>query len=174
MEEILLGTEAMTLPALIAVARAGARVRIAAESEERIRRARDRVERERAEVGHQKTQTAISIGATVLGAFLGRRAIGSGSLGRAATAARGAGRVAREMGDVARAEENLSVLKTQLADLESEFEGEVQAVSALEASREELEPIRIRPRKADIEIETVGLAWAPEETRGAGRPHPLL
>src|SRR6185436_17642543 len=52
-----------------------------------VRRAEEQVERQQAQYGGQKVQTVISVGATVLGALLGRR-LGSGSVGRATRHAR--------------------------------------------------------------------------------------
>jgi len=75
----------------------------AADLDEKMRRAVQAAEREAARAIQQKMQTAISIGATLLGAFLGRRAGGTATLGRATTSLRGIGRTMREAGDVERA-----------------------------------------------------------------------
>lgn len=50
------------------------------------------MERESEQAKQQGLQTAISVGATILGTFLGRKSIKVGTIGRATTAARGAGR----------------------------------------------------------------------------------
>ncbi len=66
----------------------------------------------RVRAGHAAgLQVAISIGATVIGAFLGRKAISATTLGRATTAARGAGRVLKERQDVGRAQETVEALQ---------------------------------------------------------------
>ena len=64
------------------------------------------VERESEQVTQQGLQTAISIGTTLIGVMLGRKAMTAATLGRATTAARGAGRVLKERQDVGRASEN--------------------------------------------------------------------
>ena len=56
---------------------------------ERLRRAEAAVTRESEQSSQQKLQAAVSIGATLVGALLGRKAISTGTLGRATTAARG-------------------------------------------------------------------------------------
>ena len=56
-----------------------------------------------------------------LGAFLGRKTISATNIGRATTAIRGAGRAIKESKDVGQAEENVSALQQQLADLEAQF-----------------------------------------------------
>ena len=65
--------------------------------EEKLRRAEQGVTREQQQATSQKLQTAVSIGATVIGALFGRKAISAGTIGRATTAARGFGRSAKEM-----------------------------------------------------------------------------
>ncbi|MGH7572546.1 MAG: ATP-binding protein, partial [Gemmatimonadota bacterium] len=75
----------------------------AARLEERIRKAEQALAREEDQARQAKLQTAVSIGATVLGTLFGRR-----GLGRATTAARGVGRSMEQAGDVGRAEENVA------------------------------------------------------------------
>ena len=84
---------------------------------ERKRRAEQAVAREKEETTSQGIQTAISIGATVLGALLGRKAVSATNIGRATTAARGAGRTIKQAGDVGRAKENVAAIDQQIADL---------------------------------------------------------
>ena len=57
--------------------------------------------RESEQSSQQKLQAAVSIGATLVGALFGRKAISVGTLGRATTAARGMSRTMKEAGDVA-------------------------------------------------------------------------
>ncbi|MBZ5637734.1 MAG: ATP-binding protein [Acidobacteriia bacterium] len=128
--------------------------------EERIRRSEERVRRERAQVQQQTVATAISVGATVLGALFGRKVLSAGTLGRATTAARGAGRVASERQDVARASESVEALRQRLLDLQSEFDGEVAALAA-GGDRAAVEKVAVRPRKSDLIVEQVLLLWLP-------------
>jgi len=141
--------------------------------EERIRRAEQAVTRESAQVSQQGIQTAISIGATLLGALMGRKAVSTSTLGRATTAMRGAGRVLREREDVGRAQENLAALQQQLADLEGEFKAEADATAtSKDPLTEALEPVTVRPSKQNISIRLVALAWAPWWKTGDGEPTP--
>ena len=73
-----------------------------ARATDKIRRAQDSVARDRQQVSQQKTQTAVSLGATLLGALMGRKAVSMSTLGRATTTARGVGRSMKEATDVAR------------------------------------------------------------------------
>ncbi len=52
---------------------------------DQVRRAEERVEREKAQAGQQKMQTALNVGATILGALMGRRMASASNLGRATT-----------------------------------------------------------------------------------------
>ncbi|HWN98209.1 MAG TPA: ATP-binding protein [Blastocatellia bacterium] len=130
--------------------------------QERIRRAQQAVDRESAQASQAKLQTAISFGTTLLGAFLGRKAVSVSSLGRATTAARGVGRSIKEQQDVGRAAESVDVLQGQLADLEAELQSETQTLEAkIDAQTEPLETLSIKPKKTNISVELVALAWAP-------------
>ncbi len=91
--------------------------------QERIRRAEQARERESEQVTQQGLQAAISVGATLIGALLGRKAATASTLGRATTAARGAGRVLKERQDATRAQESLEALQAQLAALDGAVQG---------------------------------------------------
>ncbi len=132
--------------------------------EERIRRAQQAVARESEQAGQQKLQTVISVGATLLGAFLGRKAVSTSTMGRAATAARAGSRAWKESQDVARAGETVEALQQQLADLESQLAAEIQAIeSATAAATETLEAVTIKPKKTNIAVRLVALCWLPSE-----------
>jgi hypothetical protein len=130
--------------------------------EEKKRRAEQAVEREREQAKGQKLQTAISVGATLLSSFMGRKRVGMSTLGGATTAARGAGRSMKEAEDVNRAEENVAVVAQKLADLDAEFKAETATLErSLDPQTEVLDKVSLKPTKANIEVKLVTLAWAP-------------
>jgi hypothetical protein len=138
--------------------------------QERLRRAQQSVDRETDQAKQQKAQTAISFGATLLGAFVGRRALGATTLGRATTAARGVSRSMKEQEDVGRAQDTVASLQQKLTELEEEFRAETAEFEAkLDPQAEELESLNLRPKKADISVQLVALAWAPFWDRGGER-----
>jgi len=138
--------------------------------QERLRRAQQSVDRETDQAKQQKAQTAISFGATLLGAVVGRRALGATTLGRATTAARGVSRSMKEQEDVGRAQDTVASLQQKLTELEEEFRAETAALEAkLDPLAEELESLNLRPKKADISVQLVALAWAPFWDRGGER-----
>jgi hypothetical protein len=126
---------------------------------ERLRKAEARLEREESQYSQQKMQTAISVGASVLDALLGRK-IGRGSLGRATTAARGASRASREKEDVERARQSIDTERAKLAALEADFEQDVAKLrTRYSADALEITAVEIPPRKSDILVHRVALAW---------------
>jgi hypothetical protein len=137
--------------------------------QDRIRRAGQMVERQQAESRSSQMQAAISVGASILGAFLGRKTISAANIGRATTAIRGAGRAIKESGDVGQAEENVSALRQQLADLETQFKTESDALAAAtDPLNEKLERVSLKPTKANISVKLVALAWTPHWRDGKG------
>lgn len=130
--------------------------------QERLRRAELTKEKQQAESRSSQMQAAISVGASILGAFLGRKAISTSNIGRATTAIRSAGRVMKESKDVGVAEENVAALQQQLADLEAQFKSESDALAAAtDPLSEKLETLSIKPTKANITIKILSLAWTP-------------
>lgn len=137
--------------------------------QDRIRRAGQMVERQQAESRSSQMQAAISVGASILGAFLGRKTVSATNIGRATTAIRGAGRAIKESKDVGQAEENVSALQQQLADLEAQFKTETDALSAAtDPLNEKLETFSLKPTKANIAVKLVALAWTPHWQDGKG------
>lgn len=141
--------------------------------EDRIRRAEQAVQREAEQSKQQKLQTVISIGATLLSAFLGRKAVSGTSMGKATTAVRGLGRTIKEGKDVDRAEENVEALQQQLKDLDAALQQEIQALTAeWDVETLPLETLTVRPKKSNISTKLVTLAWVPYWADPTGQPTP--
>jgi hypothetical protein len=141
--------------------------------QDQIRRAEERREREKSQLSQQKMQTAVSIGSSILGALLGRRAISATNVGRVGSAARSASRIGRESQDVARAEESLEVLQQRLEDTKREVDAEVARLeSTLDATTISLRPVEVPARKADIAVGEVALVWTPWRKGADGFPAP--
>jgi hypothetical protein len=137
--------------------------------QDRIRRAGQMVERQQAESRSSQMQAAISVGASILGAFLGRKTISATNIGRATTAIRGAGRAIKESQDVGQAEDNVVALQQQLADLETQFKTETNALAAAtDPLSEKLVTVSLKPTKANIAVKLVTLAWTPHWQDGKG------
>ena len=128
--------------------------------EDQLRRAADRIAREQSQLSQQKMTTAISVGTSILGALLGRKRISAANAQRLGTAARSAGRIGRESDDVSRAEESREVLEQRRNDLQNELEQEISRLkSEFDPATARVERVEIRPRKSDIEVTMLALAW---------------
>ncbi len=130
--------------------------------QERRRRAEQTVAREKQEATQAGLQTAISVGATVLGALFGRKTVSATTIGKATTAARGAGRTMKQAGDISRAQESVGAIDQQIQDLDAELQGEVAAATAAsDPATEKLETVTLRPKKTDITVRKLALVWLP-------------
>jgi hypothetical protein len=127
---------------------------------DKTRRTHDSVAKEEQQASQQKLQTAVSFGATLLGAVLGRKAVSMSTLGRATTAARGVSRSMKESGDIAQAQERQREAEAELKEIEAELEREVQELQggAPDAS---IETTEVKPKKAGVDVRLVALVWKP-------------
>jgi hypothetical protein len=127
--------------------------------QDRLARAEQRVDREESQYRQRKVETGLSVGASILGALLGRKLASAGNIGRAATAARSATRAARERDDIAGAKESAEEARRRLDELEREFRAEAGELQA--AGEPAIERLEVAPRKSDIAVEGVALLWIP-------------
>jgi hypothetical protein len=128
----------------------------------RLMRAEQAVMREKEQSQSSKIQTAISFGTTILGAFLGRKAVSVGSAGRLGTAMRSASRIRKESMDVQRAQETLETTKLGLAELDQRLEEDIERIeAAFDPESESLQEILIKPKSRDMTLEFFGLVWMP-------------
>ncbi len=141
--------------------------------QEKVRRAEQAVQREADQASQAKVQTALSFGATLLGAFTGRKLASTSNISKAASALKGVGRSAQQQSDVERAKETLETYKKQLQDLNAEFEREAESLAAkIDPATETLETLVIKPKKTDIDVRLVALAWAPFRIGPQGQAEP--
>ena len=131
--------------------------------EEQKRRAAASVDRESAQASQQKLQTGLSVGATILGALFGRKAIGVGSLGRATTAARGVGRSMKETDDIRRANETLGAVEERARALDEEIRQETRKITEQFSAASAIERVSLAPKRGQVSVQLVGLGWLPED-----------
>lgn len=128
--------------------------------EERKRRAELAQEQQKAQQSQAMLQSAVSIGSSILSAFLGRKAVSVTSMSKAATAARQIGKTWKESQDVGIAAGNVEQIGQQIAQLQQEFQAEVAAQQQkLDPATENLETVSVRPKKSNINVQLVALAW---------------
>lgn len=128
--------------------------------QERLRRAQQAAEVQQEQARASKVSTAVSVGAAILSAFLGRKSISAANVGRAATAARGFGRTMKESGDVGRAHETVQAVQNEIAELENQLQADINALGT-EVRLEQMERVEVKPRKSAIAVKDVWLVWAP-------------
>jgi hypothetical protein len=126
-----------------------------AKIDERLRRAEVDVQEHEAQTRDQKYQTAISLGTTLLGGFLGRKALGGFR-----TTSRDMGRSVKKKRESEYAKENLQALQEEKQRLDSQFQTEVSTLDTkINPMTENLESIAITPSKTNIVVRFVGLVW---------------
>jgi len=128
----------------------------------RIQRANSACESEKAQATDSKLQSVISIGATILGAFMGRKTISRTTLGGIAGSARRVGRTMKETKDIARAQDNLQDLQQQLTELQTQLSLDIEKLTSGNIQiTEALEPVTIKTKKTSNTLSIFGLAWIP-------------
>lgn len=124
--------------------------------EERLRKAEQKLEKERQQSRSKKIETVLSVGTTIVGALFGRKKLATSST------ARRMGSAYREHQDVAHAEENIKALQKQLQEMNDEVQGHIDDIAAqVSAAIDELSTEELRPRRQDVEVHRVLLVWAP-------------
>ena len=92
--------------------------------QERKRKAEQTVEKQAEQAKKAKMDTALSFGATLLGAFTGRKVLSQGNISKAKSAMRGISKSADESQDVKRAQDTVEAIDEQIADLNTQFEAD--------------------------------------------------
>lgn len=129
----------------------------------RIETAERALEREKRQAQDATVRSAFNIGASLLGAFTGRRKTISGNIRRASGAARSASYAANQQGDVAQAEAKLAGLEEEMTELENAFRVEMKEMEekVLDLTSGELDMVTIRAKKSDIGVKLLALTWVP-------------
>lgn len=120
----------------------------------KLQTAHQRIDREKAQATSATADSAISVGASVLGALFGSR---RGSIGKAASAARSVSRTLNQRGDVARAEQSAANIEQQVGELESQLAAEAAAIQG--AAVPEPERLDVAAKKSDTAIVKLALLW---------------
>ncbi len=128
----------------------------------RLRKAEMALDKQKDQAKQAGLQTVLSVGTTLLGAFTGRKVLSRTNINKAGTTIRRAGRASEEAKDVDRAQDNVEALQAQLEQLEAEFQGEIAArQDQMDPLTETLETVSLKPKKTDIQVQLVSLAWEP-------------
>ncbi len=137
--------------------------------QEKIRKAGQAVDREKDQSKQAGLNAVLNIGTSILGGLFGGRSSSTTSIKRAAS---GASRALGQHSDVGRAEDTVHAYQQQLADLEAQFQADLAAATGSDGSQEPLETVVVRPKKTDIDVTLVALAFAPHWQDASGTVSP--
>jgi hypothetical protein len=130
---------------------------------EQVRRGEQAVDRERQQAADHKRRVLVDAGSTLLGALFGRKALSATNVRRAGSVLGGVSRSGKEAADVDRAEATVAQRRGEVAELEAKAEQEAHELAErYDPTKLELETIAVKPRKADVTVRRVVLAWVPE------------
>jgi hypothetical protein len=128
--------------------------------EQKLQKALDRVAKEKGDVRAKTTDSLISFGVAVVGAFFGRKTFSAANIGKAATGMRSVGRVAKEKSDVQRAEQDVVEIQTALQELTVTIKEHVnELTNSFAIDNYEIETFAIKPRRSDIFDVRMALLW---------------
>ncbi|MBN2823781.1 MAG: DUF87 domain-containing protein [Campylobacterales bacterium] len=128
--------------------------------ESRYKRAVARLEKEEEDVSAKKTDTILSVGLTILDAFMGRKTIKSSTTSKAASAFKKAGSLYREKNDVEAAQEEVEAIQQEAVEMKKSFEVQIEQLSgSFNADQYEIESFAIKPRRSDIFDIELSLLW---------------
>ena len=125
--------------------------------EKKLRKAEASLDKKKEKAGARKREMAVSVGESVLGMFMGRRST------RAASTAMSKYRQSKiSKMDVEEAEETVEALQEEIEALEQELKQEVDSITAeWDEALTEFEKVPVRPRKSDVQVNMLSLAWLP-------------
>ena len=127
---------------------------------QKLNAALDQLEKEKVDVKTKTTDSLISFGVAVVGAFFGRKAFSAANVGKAATGMRSVGRVAKEKSDVKRVQDNVEEIQNSLQALAVEIEEQVtELADSFAVEKYEIETFAIKPRRSDIFDVRMVLLW---------------
>jgi len=128
--------------------------------ETKYKRAVAKLEKEEEDVSAKKTDTILSVGLTILDAFMGRKTVKRSTTSKAASAFKKAGSLYREKNDVEAAKEEIEAIQQEAEELKESFEAQIEQLSgSFDAQQYEVESFAIKPRRSDIFDIEVSLLW---------------
>ncbi|TWT82153.1 AAA-like domain protein [Planctomycetes bacterium CA13] len=143
--------------------------------DKKLQSAKARVAVEEDQYEQAKLSTVVSFGASILGAFLGRKLASRTNVSKVSTAARGAGRAVQQRGDIARAEETLRSLAVEMTQLDEELQSEIAVLGEkYDVKTWELDTTVIAPRKSDLKVTGPIILWTPWQVDSTGIATPIF
>jgi hypothetical protein len=125
--------------------------------QEKIRKAELFLEKKESTSEARNREFLVSVGESLVGMFLGRRSIRSASSSLSKYRMKSSAKLAVE-----EAEERIEGLQREVEALEEELKDQTAAITKRwDEAVEDLESVPINPRRNDVEVDTVAIAWEP-------------
>ena len=119
-----------------------------------------KLEKEKDQASAQTTNTLISIGTSILGAFFGRSLLSKTNIGKAANGIKNASKILKEKKDVKFVEAQIQEILEEINALQKKLENEIESINKeYNISNYEIEEIYIKPRRKDIYNVKISLLW---------------
>jgi DNA helicase HerA-like ATPase len=120
----------------------------------------EKLEKEEQQATATTTDTLISIGTSLLGAFFGKSVLSKTNLGKVASSAKGASRILKERNDIKYVEADILQLQEEQKALQHTLENEIEKINTSNlSSNYEIEEIFIKPKRSDIYNIKLELLW---------------
>lgn len=119
-----------------------------------------KLEKEKDQASAQTTDTLISIGSSILGAFFGKSMLSKTNVGKAASGIKNASKILKEKKDVKFVEAEIEELSNDMNSLKEKLEREIEEINhEYNISNYEIEETYIKPRRKDIYNVKISLLW---------------
>ena len=140
--------------------------------DDKIRRAEQKIEKEKQQKSQKTLSTAVNVGTSILGALFGRKIGTSTNVTRAGSVIKSATNVAAESNDIRVAEEQYAALLQDREALNATVEGEAnEIVNQFDTDVMKFDSLEMSPRKTDTAVDRIALLWLPYVDDGAGNMH---
>lgn len=140
--------------------------------DDKIRRAEQKIEKEKQQKSQKTLSTAVNFGTSILGALFGRKLGTSTNVTRAGSVIKSATNMASESTDIRIAEEQYAALLQEREALNATVEGEAnEIVHQFDTDVMKFDSLEISPRKTDTAVDRIALLWLPFVDDGAGNMH---
>jgi hypothetical protein len=116
-----------------------------------------RLEKEQADVSAKTTDTILSVGLAIFGAFFGRK---RESISKGATALRKGQSVFKEKNDVKNVQNKITEMQSDMLYLQEELELQIAKIKEeISLENYEIKTLLIKPRRSDVVIKDFALLW---------------
>ena len=130
----------------------------------KLQAAQQKVATEQGQRTAQGVQAAISIGASIFSAFMGRKTLSAANVGRATTAFRSAGRVVKDQQDVGVAQEGAAAVQQQIDQVNSDLAAQIAALDVTyNPQTATLDSVAVKAKRTDVNVQLVALVWVADQ-----------